>query len=297
MISDAYRDMIADARKKPQTALIGVVLMMGLVVTVILSPLFFIVVGAVDPNLNAITRSLQGNQELGATPGGAFVILASFSLLLLATALTAKHLHGRDVPSLTGRSAVMRAQFWRVAKPMCVLVIVLLFLPWHGDKADIEPNMALSRWVFWLPFAFLVLCIQVTAEEVFFRGYLQTQLTGVTNSHFFGIVGSAMLFGLGHFSVTAEGAGYFPMIWAFAFGVIVGDLTARAGSLGPAIAIHLANNAVAMLLAPPAGTLSGFGLSKTTTPIETLYSDPLLMIYEVLFLLIVWLVGRLALRR
>ena len=51
------------------------------------------------------------------------------------------------------------------------------------------------------------------------------------------------------------------MIWAFCFGLAAADLTARSGTLGPAIGFHLVNNALAFLLFGQAGGMdSGLAL-------------------------------------
>jgi membrane protease YdiL (CAAX protease family) len=150
----------------------------------------------------------------------------------------------------------------------------------------------------WLPLGLIGLMVQVTAEEVFFRGYLQTQLVAATKSHVKGMVLAAVFFGLGHVSLSVDGlAAFFPVFWAMLFGLLAGDLTARTGNLGPAIAIHFVNNALAMFLAPVEGQLSGFGLWLQAIDLKGVYTDPLIMTVEVLSLLIMWLIARITLKR
>ena len=57
------------------------------------------------------------------------------------------------------------------------------------------------------------------------------------------------------------------MIWAFFFGLAAADLTARSGTLGPAIGFHLVNNALAFLLYGEAGGVDS-GLALFLFPAE-----------------------------
>ena len=75
------------------------------------------------------------------------------------------------------------------------------------------------------------------------------------------------------------------------------DLTARAGTLGPAIAVHVVNNMLALLFFAPADDMNGlalfvlpFGLSD-----EAAVQDWLLI--DLAFMLVCWLAARLVLRR
>ena len=81
------------------------------------------------------------------------------------------------------------------------------------------------------------------------------------------------------------------------FGILMADLTARAGTLGPAIAVHFVNNIVALLiLGSPSGL---YGLALYLLPYEL--SDvtalrPWLLV-DCATTLVLWLVARLAIRR
>ncbi|NOK33638.1 CPBP family intramembrane metalloprotease [Corallococcus exercitus] len=91
-----------------------------------------------------------------------------------------------------------------------------------------------------------------TAEELFFRGYVQTRLVerwGRTA----GIAGAATLFGLMHMDPIHS-----PM--ALVMGVFLGWLAERTGSLRLPIFVHILNNGTSFLLsryAPPAMELPG----------------------------------------
>jgi membrane protease YdiL (CAAX protease family) len=72
------------------------------------------------------------------------------------------------------------------------------------------------------------------AEELFFRGYVQTRLC-LRWGTWTGVVATAALFGLIHFDWIHSPS-------AFLIGLYLGWLTARSGSVTPAIAAHAVNN-------------------------------------------------------
>ncbi len=87
------------------------------------------------------------------------------------------------------------------------------------------------------------------------------------------------------------------MLWATLFGLAAADLTARAGTLGPAIALHLVNNFNAIALAAPEGAFDGLALY--TYPFSLASSEALIAWapIDLMILFCSWLTARLALRR
>ena len=88
-----------------------------------------------------------------------------------------------------------------------------------------------------------------TAEELFFRGYMQTRLTeawGPARA----IVVSAACFGVLHLDISGV-----HMALAFAMGLYLGFVVERTGSVLPAIVCHVVNNVVYTLQTAFGGTL------------------------------------------
>lgn len=293
----AYAKMLASAARQTAYWRIAAVLGVTLLVTVLLTPISIGLLGYMSPELNAIHQTELG-LEIGTSQGGMFVVLASFALLLLATVLLAKRFSDRNLRDITGPAPQLRAQLGVTLKWMAGLTVVMLLVPAPNPANAMQNQLQFGVWLAWMPLAMVGLAVQVTAEEMFFRGYLQTQLIAATRSYSKGMALAALLFGVGHLSSDIEGiAALFPVIWATLFGLVAGDLTARSGTLGPAIAVHFVNNAMALLIAPPTGQLSGFGLWTRDIDLGTAYSDPWIICFEGLILLITWLTARIALKR
>ena len=146
-----------------------------------------------------------------------------------------------------------------------------------------------------LPLALLAVLIQTSAEEILFRGYLQQQLAARFRSPVIWMVAPALLFGVLHYRPDAGANGGLIMLWAAGFALAAADLTARAGTLGPAIGLHFMSNASALLSAE--GTLSGLALFRLQIDMaDPVALRPYLLI-DATMILIGWLAARLAIRR
>ncbi|MEO0342564.1 MAG: type II CAAX endopeptidase family protein [Pseudomonadota bacterium] len=128
----------------------------------------------------------------------------------------------------------------------------------------VEPNVAFSTWVQWLPLLLIMILIQVSAEELFFRGYLQRILIDWYQSRLIWLIIPSLVFGMLHFQPSTLGPNAWIVVLAtFIFGLIAGELTFRTGSIGPAIGVHFINNVNAMLITELDAGISGFALFKT----------------------------------
>jgi hypothetical protein len=81
------------------------------------------------------------------------------------------------------------------------------------------------------------------------------------------------------------------------FGVLAADLTARAGTLGPAIALHFFNNIIALLFISLPDSLSSLALY--VLPYDMSDTDVLRqwLLVDFAVMIVGWLAARLALRR
>lgn len=230
----------------------------------------------------------------GTTPASMFLLLATFAVWPIALAVVLPVIHGRGFASVLGPHALV--QFRRVAAMMIVLHLALTLLPPWG-AADVEQNTALGLWLALLPLSLLAVLVQVSAEEVIFRGYLQQALaaSGMPAVVWMGV--PSLLFGLGHYDAGAGSNAWLIVLWAVIFGMLMADLTARAGSIGPAIAVHLANNVLAMLLVGLQDSLNGLALYVYPLGIEDETAIRALLPVDFLLMVVSWLAARLALRR
>ena len=173
-----------------------------------------------------------------------------------------------------------------------------LVLPPYGYGAPMLRNMDVGRWLLLLPIALVAVLVQSGAEEVFFRGYIQQQLAARFKSPLVWMLApSAALFGIAHYLPDSAGSNAWTIVaWATMFGVLMADLTARSGTLGPAIAVHFVNNLSAMVLTSVPDEMSGLALYVLPFGLSDEAQMAAWLPVDFGFMLVSWLVARLAIR-
>lgn len=234
----------------------------------------------------------------GTTPGNLLALLFSFAFSIAALALTLQFLHGRDFITLIGPTWLAIRQARTVGIALVILFAVVQLLPPYGVGGDLISGQAFGTWLKFLPLGMLAILIQTSTEEFLFRGYLQQQLAARFDTPLVWMVIPSVLFGLAHYDpVTYAGNTWFIVLWATLFGFAASDLTARAGTLGPAIAFHFVNNCAAILIIGLDGDLSGLALFVYPFGADDTAQIRALLPLDLAMLGLSWLAARLAIRR
>ena len=193
------------------------------------------------------------------SPGQTLTLLGSFSTMAIAVGAVVLILHHRSPTTLLGGLRPAFDQFCQSIRgliPYLIIVILLVF-----SSQDMQPHLAIGTWLTLLPITLVLLMVQVGAEELVFRGYLQSQLAALNAPTFVWILLPSVAFGLLHYDPTTTGdLAPWIVLWAIFFGVAAADLTARYGTLGPAIAMHFVNNFAAITLMGVKDNLGGLNL-------------------------------------
>ncbi|MEM1272481.1 MAG: CPBP family intramembrane glutamic endopeptidase [Pseudomonadota bacterium] len=180
-------------------------------------------------------------------------------------------------------------------------------LPFVADAAYTRP---LWQWLLILPFALIATFVQTTAEEIYFRGFLQSTLAARFKSPIMWAVLPSVGFGLLHvFNANTAPEMLQTVVYTSIFGFFAADLTARTGTLGAAIAFHFVHNAVLFCVygfedspeAPLAlWVFAPFEGYRGASGAPAGILDPT-MILDTLYLLatltLIWLAARVAIRR
>lgn len=240
----------------------------------------------------------------GTSRLGLIAQLASFALLGGAVLLTVRLLHQRGLFSLLGWP-FGAGRMVKVTLAVLALFIATDLLPPYWSIEGMELNAPLT-WLALLPLSLAAMTIQIGAEEIFYRGYIQQQLAARTDNPWVWLTLPNLLFAYAHWDSAApldEAVQY--VLWAFCFGLAASDLTARTGGLGAAMGFHLANNIYAFMVFGDAGAEdSGLALFLFEVPdfVEDAAEVPMAWITpafttELVFVLLMWLAARLVLRR
>lgn len=287
--------MVAPARRHPQIwrLLVGLVLATliyaGFVGLMIGGAWLLGGVAALDHLLYGFTGDGDAVQTLW--------LMLTFAGMALGAFVAARALQKRGPATLFGPGA---RRFGRDFLRVFVIVFALLggsVLLSLGLYAPV-PNLPLAEWLVLLAPALVLLFVQVTAEELVFRGYIQTQLAARFASPAIWLVLPAVLFGFAHYNPAEAGANAWHIVGAaLLYGLIAGDLTARTGSLGAAVGFHLANNIFAILIIAVDGTITGLGLYLTPFTADQAEVMRPMMIQDTVVMCLAWAICRIVLRR
>ena len=284
------------ARERAQIwrLVLGIVLVAGFFL--VLSNLVIgTILGLLGPQTaNTILR----DATTGQTAGGMLLLLFQLGLLAVAAAMVVIMVHNRRPATLIGPFGLAVRQFGAVLFMMVVLTAVLWILPpYEIGEGSLTRNMSMGRWVILLPIAVIAVLVQISAEEILFRGYLQQQLAARFRSPVIWMIVPAVLFGAGHYLPDSAGSNAFTIaLWATVFGLLMADLTARSGTLGPACAVHFANNISAMVLTATPDEMSGLALYVLPFGMGDEAAMAAWLPVDFGFMLVSWLAARLAIR-
>lgn len=284
-----HEDLVAPARRQPALwrLLIGLVLVAAMMM--------------IGINLLSVLAAWNGADPYalvsGQSPGTMLALLAGFAFTSLGVIFAARLMQWRSAVGLLGPMPRVLFQFRRTLLFVGLLMVVLMALPPYGMGAPLEPNLPLGQWLRYLPLALICVLIQVEAEELLFRGYLQQTLAARFNTRWVWMGVPSALFAYGHYLPQEAGANALLIaIWAGIFGLLMADLTARAGSLGPAIAVHFVNNIVALLIIGSPSSLGGLALYLLPYEMSDTEQFRPWLIVDFAVMLVSWLTARLAIR-
>ena len=238
---------------------------------------------------------LLGRFETEADPAGVLLLLSLFAAPFLAVPLAAFVVHRRRPGSLVGPTARAARHFALAAGATAAVSAAYLAL-W-GLVFDSEPGLPPAVWALYAAPAMALLLIQTGAEELLFRGYLQTQLAARFRSALAWAVLPSLAFGALHWDPGLPFANAAMIVATTAvFGLVAADLTARTGTLGAAWGLHFANNVVAIAVLAPPDTLSGLGLRLTPYGAADAVL-PAVLVADLVALCAIWLACRRVLAR
>lgn len=230
-------------------------------------------------------------------PSSTLLRLINVALMGVAVVVITRALHQRSAASLFGAPGLALAQFLRVLTLQAPVVIGIGLIMIATSSFDMLPKTPFAVWLGLLPFGVLAILLQSGAEELAFRGYLLQQLAARSKHPVIWMGLPSALFAAAHFAPGFYGGNaLIVVVWAGCFGAALADLTARSGTLGPAIAVHVTVNSWSLLASALPGDLSGLALYVLPFGPEDESAFASLLPAEFLAIAISWLAARLALR-
>jgi membrane protease YdiL (CAAX protease family) len=289
-----HEQLVAPARRHPQLWRLFAGVVLATAIAVVLSRLAQVVLFSLAPGLLQAPQAFQ----TGNTPVSLLVLLGSFGFVSLGVMAAARIVQKRTALSVIGPAPLAMRQFWQVSRWLLLVTLVIILLPPYDMEVELRANLPLNTWLLLLPLSLAAVLVQTSAEEILFRGYLQQGLAARFKSPLIWMGLPSLIFAAGHYLPSEAGENAVLIaLWSGVFGLLAADLTARSGTLGPAIALHLFNNVTALLLVALPDSLSGlalFTLPYSMSDTEALRSW-LAVDFSMMF--VSWLAARVAIRR
>jgi membrane protease YdiL (CAAX protease family) len=262
---------------------------------VLLILFFWQIIGAIPSVALFILNSLPGSYQAAMQTYGLPGSLSGFVALMLASVffiigiyISIRFIHHRPLKTLltSTRSIALERLFqgfgvWFILAALMSLMEALLYPGRYILTLDVR------RFIPFLFLALILIPIQTTAEELFFRGYI-LQGFGLRFRNIWILSGiSGLLFCLPHM-MHPEASVNYPLLglYYFAFGFSLAYITMRDGRLELALGAHAANNLFSVLIANYTVTVLPSPSLFTITILDALYSVPVALLGLGIF---VWL--------
>lgn len=270
--------------KAPWRLIVGLVILAVVYMLVSFLLGFASILAVGNEAIASIAQSIKG----GSAPKDVILLLSTFSIALLGLVLAVKLMHKRGLKSLLGPRMAEVIRNFKIAF-IIVFFLTLLSTPIFAFIDLPVRNLELFTWLKWMVLGVPFILLQVTTEELVFRGYIQQQLAARFNSRLIWYVLPSVLFGLLHYDPETMGSNvWLVVLSAMMFGLIAADVTARTGNLGAAIGLHFANNLYAIAIVSTDGSLSGLGLYKTAYSVADEAAMRSVMIFGLVFIVLLY---------
>jgi membrane protease YdiL (CAAX protease family) len=222
-----------------------------------------------------------------------FLMLLGFAIGLLGLYLTVRFFHKQSFTSLTtARKKIDWKRFWFGFGLIGITTIVLTCLDYYGNKEDYIFQFDLIPFIILAIVAIIMVPLQTSFEEYFFRGYLMQGIGVAAKNRWLPLLLTSLIFGGLHiFNPEVEKLGYLIMIYYIGTGLFLGIITLMDDGLELALGFHAGNNLVAALLVTADWTVFQTNsilkdISEPSAGFDVL--TPVLIIYPIFLGLMAW---------
>lgn len=201
-------------------------------------------------DLSSITATPAGLADLLGANLFLSVMLSSFIMGLIGLFLYVKFVHKQSIRLLT--TSREKVDWGRIFFSFFVTIIFIGGFLYAGVMMEPESyqwNFNKEAFIILAAIVLLMLPLQTSFEEYFFRGYLLQGLGVATNSRFWSLVITSSLFGLMHiFNPEIQKIGYAVLTVYIGLGFLMGIMTLMDEGLELALGFHAANNMTIALM-------------------------------------------------
>lgn len=240
-----------------------------------------------DPNV--LMTILNSNLTL-------FLMLLSFAVGLGVLYLVVKFFHKQPFRTITtSRNKMDWGRFFFGFGLIAITTVVLTTLDYINNPQDYEVQFDLIPFLILAVIAIVMIPLQTSFEEYFFRGYLMQGIGVAAKNRWMPLFLTSVIFGgLHYFNPEVGKIGSIIMVYYIGTGFFLGVMTLMDEGMELALGFHAGNNLVAALLVTADWTVFQTNsilkdVSDPTAGVDVL--APVLIVYPVFLLIMAWRYG------
>lgn len=178
------------------------------------------------------------------------LMLLSFAFGLIGVFITSKTLHKQSITTLTtARKKIDWKRFWFIFILWGVVSSGFVLLDYYMSPDDYQLNFNLKPFLILAAIAILLIPLQTSFEEYFFRGYLMQGFGVIFKNKWLPLLITSVGFGLMHIAnPEVDKLGPVIMVYYIGTGLFLGIMTLMDDGLELALGFHAANNLFTALL-------------------------------------------------
>jgi len=176
--------------------------------------------------------------------------LIPFAIGLGGVFFWVKYVHNQRIRTLTtSRKKVDWKRVFFAFSVWGFITATFIFIDYQVYPEDYIFNFQLEPFLYLLLIAVLLIPLQTSFEEYFFRGYLMQGLGVASKNRWFPLIITSLIFGLLHIAnPEVEKLGYGILVYYIGTGFFLGIITLMDEGLELALGFHAANNLITALL-------------------------------------------------
>jgi len=179
-----------------------------------------------------------------------FLMLLSFAVGLGALLLTIRYLHNQPLlEATTARRKMDWGRFFFGFGLIGIFTVITVAVDYYSNPQDFLWNFDFVPFMILLLIALVMVPLQTSMEEYFFRGYLMQGLGAMAGNRWVPLVVTSVIFGGLHiFNPEVSKMGYIIMVYYIGTGFLFGIMTLMDEGLELALGFHAGNNLIGALL-------------------------------------------------
>jgi uncharacterized protein len=216
--------------------------------------------------------------------------LIPFAIGLFSLFFWVKYVHSQTITSLTtSRKKIDWKRIFFAFTLWGIITISFLMIDYFSSPENYINNFNLEAFLILATIGILLIPIQTSFEEYFFRGYLMQGIGIVSKNRWVPLILTSVIFGLLHIAnPEISKMGYQLLIYYIGTGFFLGILTLMDEGLELALGFHAANNLITALLVTADWTVFQTDSILISNSEPTLIADvylPVFLIFPILLII------------